>query len=178
MKSNIEKSKLLLCEEGENHIDIDKKIVTSSPAVRILGVTVDRKLNFQEHVRSICKNASRKIHALGRVKKYMHSSKLKLIMHSFIEEFNYCPLIWMFHNRTLNRRINKLHERVLRITYKDETSSYETLLSINNNFTTHERNLPKLATLMYKVKNNISPIIVNNLFKKHHTQYHMRTDRS
>ena len=35
----------------------------------------------------------------------------KLIMTTFIEsQFNYCPLVWMFHSRTLNNKINQLHE--------------------------------------------------------------------
>ena len=33
--------------------------------------------------------------------------------------FNYCPLIWMFHTRTINNKINPLHERALRILYSD-----------------------------------------------------------
>ena len=83
-------------------------------------------------------------------------------MRAFIEnEFNYCPLTWMFHNRTLNNKINKLHERVLRITYKDEKSTFSKLLEKDKSVTIHERNLQKLATLMYKVKNKIPPPIIN-----------------
>ena len=41
-------------------------------------------------------------------------------MKTFIEsQFNYCPLTWMFHSRKLNNRINKLHERALKIVYKN-----------------------------------------------------------
>ena len=52
----------------------------------------------------------------------------------------------MFHSRTLNSRINKLHERALRVTYADETSTFEELLHIDGALTIHERNLQKLAT--------------------------------
>ena len=38
-------------------------------------------------------------------------------------QFNYCPfLIWMFHSRTLHNKINRLHERALRIVYSDYES--------------------------------------------------------
>ena len=43
-------------------------------------------------------------------------------------EFGYCPLLWMFHSGKLNSRINKLHERVLRIIYQDYISSFTELL--------------------------------------------------
>ena len=50
-------------------------------------------------------------------------------MNAFIKcHFNYCPLIWMFHSRALEQKINHLHERVLRIVYSDYTSSFQELL--------------------------------------------------
>ena len=70
----------------------------------------------------------------------------------------------MFHNRTLNNEINKLHERALRITYKDEKPTFYELLEKDKSVTLHERNIQKLATLMYKVKNKISPPIINETF--------------
>ena len=80
----------------------------------------------------------------------------------------------MFHNRTLNNKINRLHERALRLVYKDETLNFPELLSKDKSLTIHERNLQKLATLMFKVKNNISPNIVNDIFKTHDVSYNLR----
>ena len=41
-------------------------------------------------------------------------------MKAFIaSEFGYCPVVWMFHNRKLNSRVNKLNESALRIVYQD-----------------------------------------------------------
>ena len=67
-------------------------------------------------------------------------------METFIEsQFNYCPLIWMFHSRTINNKINRLHERALRIVYSDFKSSFEGLLMKDNPFSIHERNIQSLA---------------------------------
>ena len=63
-------------------------------------------------------------------------------MRAFIEnEFNYYPLTWMFQNRTLNNKINKLHERALRLTYEDENSTFSELLEKDKSVTFHERNI-------------------------------------
>ena len=43
----------------------------------------------------------------------------------FKAQFNYCPVIWMFHSRSLNNKINRLHERCLRIIYNDEHSNLQ-----------------------------------------------------
>ena len=90
-----------------------------------------------------------------RVSKYMNEEKLRILMKAFIEsQFNYCPLVWMFHSIKLNRRINSLHERALRVVYKDPNLTFQQLLEKDNSFTIHEKNLQKLALLMFKVKNN------------------------
>ena len=101
-----------------------------------------------------------------RVSKYMtDKEKLKLIMRTFIEsQFNYCPLIWMFHSRELNRKINKLHERALRVVYNNSDLTFQQLLEKDESFTIHERNLQKLAVEMYKVTHNLCPKPFQELF--------------
>ena len=59
----------------------------------------------------------------------------------------------MFHSRGLNNKINFLHERALRMTYGDRSSSFEDLLKKDNSVSTHHRNIQVLATEISKVKN-------------------------
>ena len=67
-------------------------------------------------------------------------------MKTFIEsQFNYCPLIWMFYSRTINNKIDRLHERALRIVYSDFKSSFEGLLMKGNSLSIHERNMQNLT---------------------------------
>ena len=70
----------------------------------------------------------------------------------------------MFHNRTLNERINKIYERVLRINYHDKTSNLIVLLQKENEVTVHQRILQTLATEVYKVKMGLAPQLVKELF--------------
>ena len=108
----------------------------------------------------------------------MTFEKRKLIMKTFVEsQFNYCPLVWMFHNRTLNHKINRMHERALRVVYQNEDLSFQELLNIDNTPTIHQKNLRKLATEMYKVKNNLSPSPVVELFINHTDSYNLRNRR-
>ena len=179
LKSNDDKYKLLLTGSENTTMKIGTETIQNSSSVKLLGITIDNKLNFNEHVIKMCKKASKKIHALGRIAKYMTSDKLKLIMKAFIDsEFGYCPLIWMFHNRTLNNKINHLHERVLRLVYKDHNSSFSQLLAKDNTLSIHGRNLQKLAIEMYKIKNNLSPPIVTDLFTRHTATYNLRRNKT
>ena len=79
--------------------------------------------------------------------------KRKTVMKVYItSQFGYCPLVWMFHSRYLNNKINYLHERALRITYGDRSSSFENLLIKDNSVSIHHRNTQALTTEMFKLE--------------------------
>ena len=84
----------------------------------------------------------------------------------------------MFHNLTLNNRINKLQERALRLVHNDNTSSFYELLQKDNSFTIHHRNIQKLALEMYRVKHRIAPKIICELFNEANVPYNLRQDVS
>ena len=66
--------------------------------------------------------------------------KRKVLMKAFIKsQFSYCPLIWMLYSRTLNNGINNIHERALRLTYKDNQSSFKHLLEKDHSVTVHQK---------------------------------------
>ena len=83
----------------------------------------------------------------------------------FTSQFSYCPLIWMCHSRSNNRKINMLHERFLRIIYNDKQSSFTELLNKDNSVSIHIRNIQRLAIEMVRFYNGLSPPLMNNLFK-------------
>ena len=167
---------MLITNHGDDvRAKIGKENIIGTSSVKLLGITIDNKLNFEEHVSNICKKVSLKLHALSRIANYMSTNKLKLIMKAFIEsQFGYCPLIWMFHSRQLNNKINKLQERALRIVYKDTYSTFDELLRKDNSFTLHHKNLQKLATGMYKINNNLSPLLMDDIFPKSENSYDIR----
>ena len=97
-------------------------------------------------------------------------------MKAFIEsQFGYCPLLWMFHSRKLNNRINKLHERALRLVYKKEQLTFDELLTLDNSFRIHHRNLQKLAIEMFKVINDLSPKFMKSIFQSRGHSYNFWT---
>ena len=109
----------------------------------MLGVNLEGRLNFDFHVNTLLKKASKKYHALAREQK-----KRRILMNAFItSQFSYCPLVWMSHSRAMNNRINKIHEKALRLVYKDKTNlSLDDLLKKDKSVSIHQRNLQILAT--------------------------------
>ena len=103
----------------------------------------------------------------------MNVSKKCILMNAFfISQFSYCTLIWMCHSRANINKINRLHERCLRIVFTDNQSSFETHLEKDSSVFIHNRNLQILATEMYKIKNNLSPPIIADLFEQRNEQHY------
>ena len=153
MKSNDDKCHLFVANKENMSLDLGNDTIDSSETVKLLGVLIDKQHNFKEHVSTLCKKGNQKLHALARISRYLSKDKLRILMKAFIEsQFNYCPLVWMFHNRTINNRINRLHERALRLVYKDEivnNISFKDLLDKDGAVRIHDRNLKRLAVEMY-----------------------------
>ena len=84
----------------------------------------------------------------------------------FSSQFSYCPLTLMCHNRIINKKINRLHERCLRIIYGDKQSSFEELIEKDSFVSIHERNIQILATEMYKVSKGMSPPQITKFFER------------
>ena len=96
-----------------------------------------------------------------------------MTMKAFIaSEYGYCPYFRMFHSRILNSRVNKLHERALRMVYQDYVSSFTELLEKDNLTTIHSRNIQLLVTELFKVKNGLSPPFMNEIFAENAQHYY------
>ena len=80
----------------------------------------------------------------------------------------------MFHSRQINHKINKLHEKALRIVYNDRFSSFSSLLSKDKSVTVHQRNLQIFATEMYKMINGLSPDIMQDICETKSNYYNTR----
>ena len=70
----------------------------------------------------------------------------------------------MFHNRSLNHKINRLHKRYLRVVYNEGHSSYDELLNLDNSVSIHHMNLQILATAMSRVYTGSATDIPNEVF--------------
>ena len=81
-----------------------------------------------------------------------------------LSQLSYCLLVWMFCNKWLNNRINKIHECPLRTVYNYHQCTFEELLETDNSFTIHERNLQKLAVEMFKLNNELTVQLVSENF--------------
>lgn len=168
MKLNQDKCHFLISGNIKEHLwsKVGNELIWESVEENLLGVTIDKDLNFNSHLAKLCKKVGQKVTALARIVMILPFNKRRIILKTFIEsQFSYCPLIWMFCSRQMNRKINHVHERALRLVYRDFNSTFEELLNKDKSVCIHHRNIHQVAIEMYKVKNNLSPPLMRELFK-------------
>ena len=118
--------------------------------VELLGITIDKALNFKKHIEHLCRAAQYKLDALRRIRKYLTVDKAKLLGNAFIDsQFNYAPLIWMFRHKTTYLEIQKNHHKTLKVIYRSD-ASYDDLLQLSNSMSLHQQHLWFLSTEIYK----------------------------
>ena len=166
MVANAGKCIILTSSKTPVDIHISNTEILNKERVKLLGVNPEGRLNFDFHVNTLLKKASKKYHALARVCNYMNKKKRRILMNRFITfQFSYFPLVWMSYSMTINNIINKIHEKTLKLVYKDETNvSLDDLLKKDKSISIHKRNLQILATEIYKVRNDLGPEIMKGIF--------------
>ena len=93
----------------------------------------------------------------------MSFERYRPLMKAFIEyQFNYCPLIGMFHSRIMSNKINRIHKRGLTLVYADYVSSFDELLKKDWSFSIHHWNIQSLAVELYKFCHGLSPSNMKN----------------
>ena len=176
LKSNADKCHLFVSTNDRVSMNVDGFKIDKSDTEKLLGVKFDKKLAFDDHISDICIKAGRKISALARITPYMVIAKKCMLVNAFFtSQFSYCPQVWMCYSHTNNNKISRLHERYLRIVCNDKQSSLNELLEKDGSVSIHMRNIQILATEMYKRINNLSPPIMDRVFKLNsNSRYNLR----
>ena len=72
----------------------------------------------------------------------------------------------MFHGRQINDKINKLHERALRIVYNGTLRLFKNLLIKDKSLTIHHQNIQSLVIEIYKAIHNLSGENLSSFFRE------------
>ena len=140
--------------------------IWESTCEKLLGVYIKKDLSFEYHISNLCKKANQKLSALIRVGRFHNFNQRRLLMKSFIDsQFGFSPLAWMFYDRGINNKIDKIQKRALRFVYRDDTCSFEQLLEMDGSIKVHHRNIHAMAIEMFKVKHGCATEIISKIFK-------------
>ena len=77
----------------------------------------------------------------------------------------------MYCSRQMNRKINHIHERALRLVYNDYSSTFNQLLIKDNTVSIHHRNIQYMAIEMFKITNDLCPPMMKEIFRERKTSH-------
>ena len=153
-------------------LSVNKSILKLESHIKILGVTIDDRLTFTEHISICCSKAARQLNALPRISRYLHISSCSFLFNGFVKSnFNYCPLVWHFCRKVNNEKIEKIQQRALNIIYKGRVSSYDDLMSKAHVSTMLNGRLHGILCGVFKSIKGVNSKCLNNLFEVKSTSY-------
>ena len=110
-------------------ININQKEIKAVAKVKLLGIEIDVKRNFNHHINNICKSASNQLNTLIRLKHLLGFKERKVLVNTFVmSNFNYCSQVWNFSSIQSLNKIENLQKRALRFLLNNYDSNYEDLL--------------------------------------------------
>ena len=177
MKANPGKFQFMILVDKSHHkhiLKVNSIKVEASDGLLLLGVPVDKKSTFKQHIENFCRKAQYKLHELRRIRKFFTTEKTKILANAFIDsQFNYTPLLWMFCRKTLSSKIEKIYHETLKVVYKSN-DSYDNLLLQNNTVSVHQRHPTFLMTEMYKSISQLNPEFMRSYFTHKEMSYSLR----
>ncbi|KAK2547346.1 hypothetical protein P5673_032753 [Acropora cervicornis] len=158
-------------------IDANEKgsvLTIANDKIKLLGVNTDENLNFTQHISEICIRASQKVGILMHLHNLIPcQAKHILYKTAIMPHLRYCHLVWNFF-KSSGRKIERIQERALHAVFKTTTETYEELLKHTKLPTLRNRCLQDIAILMCKVKNNLVPSYISEIFTRKRTRYNLR----
>ena len=146
--------------------------------MELLGITIYNKLTFNEHISSLLRNASYKLCALRRIRKYVTQDQGKLLYNAFINSQFSCALISsMFCRRDQYLTIQKINLKALKVVYNSD-EGYDGLFQMNNEITIYQNHLHALICEVFKSLNNSNTVFMCSYFTFKNITYNIYNTRN
>ena len=119
MKVNVSKFQSIILKPKGVISDVEFHVSGHSlkpvSSVKLLGVRIDERLTFDDHIYALCAKASYQINALRRIVKYLTPENRMSIYNAYMHSnFNYCNTVWHFCSNRSLYELEKLHKQALR----------------------------------------------------------------
>ena len=167
--------------DHSTNIPIQDNIVPSAKQVKLLGVTIDDRLDFHQHVSIIYAGelALNFEYCSVSLHIYIDEHSRMSIFRCFVpSNFNYCSLVWNFCGAEYTSKMERIQFRALKFVYNDFNTSYTELLARANLPTLQLHRKREILVEVFKSVNKMSPSFMWDLFKVKDITYNLRSNRN
>ena len=162
-------------KDNDLQIEVNDNVIPATSTMKIFGIHIDSKLNFNGHIAFLCTKASRQLNVSQRMKGSLdYVSRMAIYSSFIISNFNYCPVVWMFISKSSLNNLENIQKRALRFVCTDFVSIYSELLEICGSQGVKLMTLRCMAIEVYKCVNNMNPQYLNEMFTLKKCTYDLR----
>ena len=154
-----------ILEMGKLNLSLSVSLCLSLSAVKLLGIKIDDKLNFNNHTNTICRSAVKQLNALKRLRRFLGIEQRKALIQSFVlSNSNFCLLVWMLPCVKSLNKMENLQKRAVRFMLSDYESSYDELLRLSSSCAINVRLKRNLCVEIYKTLNDLNPSFMREIW--------------
>lgn len=164
LKLNVTKTKYMVITNKSRNgyldtLSIDGEVVEQVKLVKYLGVIVDEKLNFNEHIDYIIRKAASKYGMLCKINKYLtFDNKIMIYKTLIAPHFEYCASILFLASKRQMRRMQTVQNRTMRLILGcDRKTSSQLMREVLQWMSVSERITFRTLTLVFKIRNGLTP---------------------
>jgi hypothetical protein len=150
-------------------------VIKPNDHVTLLGLCIDRNLNFSEHISRLSKKCARQINAISRISRLLTDECRLLLLNSFVmSNLSYGCVIYHYCSIADAKKLEALHRRCLRFCLQDFDSPYHQLLLNANVTTLYVRRLRCILETIFKIVHDDLPPVPSSSFEPQSECYNLR----
>ena len=180
---NISKTNFMVFNNSRHHvfnISINGQKLDPSKSVKFLGVIIDNKLTWQEHINNISSKIARGIGVIGRLRHLLPKRILRTIYLTLVyPHLMYCSTVWSCTKTSYLHNLVLLQKRVVRYISlsgpRDHTSELYKSLNLLKLFDMINLNI---ASFTYRFMHNLLPKSFSEFFTKNSLVHNYFTRQS
>ena len=163
-------------DDAENFsLCIGESEIRASNHVKLLGIYIDNQLKFDAHINKLCETANKKIKCIYRIRRFIDVKQALALCDAYVLSwFRYCSIIWMFCNKTLGRKLSKLHERCMRAVFCFSDLSIQQEMEERNIVPIHSLHLQSLIVEIFKSLHSLNPSFMKSFFVEKPLSFNLR----
>ena len=176
MRVNPEKFQFMLLNSSINiSLNVSGSTISNTDMIKLLGVYIDKKLDFDYHIGKLLCQGGKQVNVLGRLSRKLNEScKLKILEAFITSNFTYCSLAYNECKLADACKLEKLLKRALRYVYLDFTSSYKDLLLKADRCPLYVRRKRFLLEAVYKILNDKYLPLTSQFYTKSISAHNLR----
>ena len=177
LKLNSEKTEIIILSNKSKNFPGQEISIPSTNVVRNLGVYFDSNLTMESHIKKVTQSCHFQLKNIGKIRDLIDKDIAHMLVHSFVtSRLDYCNCLYAGVPSYLLERLQKIQNKAARLVLSKHDS--KELLRLLHWLPVQKRVDFKIACLVFKSLNNLSPSYIQDLIEIYQPTRALRSSAS